>query len=362
MRLTNKILTMALTATTLLAGACSGNSDDPAPQPEEKRLVLSADKTAVEVGQSVAFKVMYGSDEVTSVATISCAEDADFAGTAFTATAAGTYSFTASHDGKSSNTVTVTATEPEPVGPVPTFERHVCIMEFTGQWCSFCPDGYKLLYNTITLFYPEWEEYCHIIALHDNGSGTDIFAEPLQSVQKDIFEFFNLGGYPSAAIDLREGVSLTSGNGTQLEKAIRRSFEEHPAHCGAAVKSVYDAAAGTAEITAKIMSGKSGSYRLAVFVVEDGIVGEQKDGGLSIKDYTHHHVARRMLSNNWKGDNVGEIAAGKEVEKSYTLTVDPEWNLEKTTVYALAIDAEGQVNNVSVCAVDGGETDYPYAE
>ncbi len=349
---------MALAATTLFAGACGSDTEEPTPQPAEKKLVLSADKTDVEVGQNVIFTAKYGDEDVTSAAAIACAEDATFTGTLFTATAAGTYTFTASYDGKSSNTVKVTAKEAEPVGPVPTFKRHLCIMEFTGTWCSFCPEGYKMIYRMLTLNNPEWEEFSHIIALHDS----DEYSEPLQSVQTDIFSTFSLGGYPAALIDLRDGVSLTSGNSSLLEAALMRSFDEYPAHCGAAVKSVYDEATGTAEITARVKSGETGNYRLAIFIIEEGIIGEQKDGGLNLDNYHHHHVARQMLSKSWKGDALGEIVAGKEVSKSYTLTVDTKWVVDETYVYALAIDANGQINNVAVCAMNGGDTDYDYAE
>ncbi len=248
--------------------------------------------------------------------------------------------------------------------PSAEFVRHLCIMEFTGQWCMFCPAGYKILYDVAASEYSDYRDIAHIIALHDNSSGKDEFAAPLQDVQKDIFSAFGLSAYPSALVDLRKdaAISLSAGNRPLLVEAIEKSLKEYPANCGVAVKSTYDAAKGEVKIDARLFSVKDDIYRITVFVVENGIKAGQNDGGTYREDYTHHYVARDMASQSYKGDSLGEVKAGTEVSKSYTMAVDPSWNVARTEIYVLAIDGNGHVNNVAVCPLNNGETGYDYVE
>ncbi len=69
-----------------------------------------------------------------------------------------------------------------------------------------------------------------------------------------------------------------------------------------------------------------------------------------------------MLSKSYRGDALGQMTAGVEVVREFTTEAAAEWNLENCEIYAVAIDAEGRVNNVSVCHLNGGDTDYDYAE
>ena len=147
---------------------------------------------------------------------------------------------------------------------------------------------------------------------------------------------------------------------TAFKDYLGNSLNDYPAHCGVAVKSTYDQASGQADIAVRLTSEKSEAYRIAVFVVEDRIVAEQNNGGTHISDYTHRHVGRQMLSASYKGDSLGTVEAGKEATKNYSLTVDSAWNLENTTIYALGISADGYVNNMAVCQIVNGDTNYDY--
>jgi hypothetical protein len=52
------------------------------------------------------------------------------------------------------------------------------------------------------------------------------------------------------------------------------------------------------------------------------------------------------------------VAADAEVSKEYVFDIDPAWNLDNTYIYVLSIDADGVVNNMNYCLLDGGESDY----
>jgi hypothetical protein len=52
------------------------------------------------------------------------------------------------------------------------------------------------------------------------------------------------------------------------------------------------------------------------------------------------------------------VTAGTEVEKTYEIEIDEVWNLENTYIYVIAIDAEGNANNLNYCLMNGGVSDY----
>lgn len=337
--------------------ACSGNSEEEPPvKPTE--LDLQHDKTTIEANgaQVVTFTVLDGKNDVTADATIRCTshDGIGVSDATFSTTVAGTYVFEAVYGEKTSPKVTITATKSEQPDTPSKFVRKVCLMEFTGQWCAMCPAGYNYMWYIVSRNYAET---VHILALHDNSSGEDEMAIP---VQREVFSAFKLTGYPSAVIDMRDSSPLNNDSNGTLKKSIESSLKNYPAHCGVAVSSAYDEAAKKATVTVKLHSERGEEYRLALWVVEDDIVAKQNVGGTYSDEYTHNHVARRLISANWQGDRLGQIAAGQETSKKYEIEVDAAWNLDNTSVYALAIDAEGHVNNMAVCALKNGNTDYEY--
>ncbi len=346
----------------LACSACTetGGNDTPL------KLTLTATPVTIEANgtDEVRFTVMYGEREVTPDAEIHCTTDNSVVAEGrFVTETAGSYTFQAHYKEHTSEKVTITAVEAElPPDQVKQFNRHICVMEFTAQWCSNCPEGYQLLYLITGSQFSDYRDNTHIIALHDNAGGQDNMAEPLQPVQVEIFKAFELQGFPAVLIDLRDGYLLLSDYRQKIEASLEASLNDHSAHCGVAVKSAFNAATGTAEIEASLYSGRSENYRLALYVIEEGIVDTQKDGSITREDYTHHHVAREMLSESWRGDDLGRIPAGREVKRSYTLTADAAWDTAKTSIYALAIGEDGTVNNVAVCELENGATDYDYAE
>ena len=333
--------------------SCSGSSgDDPAAQ-----LTLEPSTTTITANGSdaVTFKVSDGTGDVTAAAAIRCTTDnTTVANASFSTTAPGEYLFEASYGGKVSKKVKITAKADDPTGPS-KFVRNICVMEFTGQWCANCPAGFNYMSLIISR---SFDKVAHVIALHDNTGGDDAFA---LDVQRRIALDYSLTGYPMALVDLRDLRPLTADTDLSFKKSLQASQTDYPAHCGVAVKSAYDASGKKAKVTVRIHSEKTETYRAAVWVVEDGITAKQNVSGQYQNSYTHSHVARLLASstpNDYKGESLGEIPANTEKSKEFDIAVDPAWNLDNTSVYALAIGADGYVNNMITCKIVDGDADY----
>ncbi len=245
--------------------------------------------------------------------------------------------------------------DPTP-GPTPGEEQefvlHHTIMELTGAWCSQCPSGLTTLNFLITQ--NKGEETMHIIALHDSTGGGDPMATPLTNT---IFSDFNLTGYPSFIINLELGGTLTSEWGDL--RTYLFDTRQKTAECGIALKTTYNESSRTGTVEVKIKSNSDKGYRVALYLLEDGIVYAQKNGSSVHEDYVHNHVMRQLLSSTYKGDRLGDATTSQELTKSYDYTISSDYVAENCTICAMAIDNQtGLVLNTAVCSATGEQTDY----
>ena len=123
---------LLLTALTLTAVLVSCGDDK---QPDEiKDLVLTPSKTTVTAdgADKVTFAVKYGETDVTASAEISVG-GVKMTTAEFTATDAGEYKFKATYDGKTSNEVTVTATEAPAAALILSVDKNSIIADNTDK-------------------------------------------------------------------------------------------------------------------------------------------------------------------------------------------------------------------------------------
>ena len=337
--------------------SCSGNIDDsslPVLEVSDTEIDLATETQAV-------FTVKYNGMDVTAEATI-FSDAAGLEGSVYTPAEPCTAVFKAVYNGLESNEVTVTVINTD-VKVESKYDRHVLVAEFTGASCAFCPEGFDNM--SLQLSKPAMASYkpnLHICAFHSEEMGKDSLAIDATMDLKSMFPGLDL---PSYTIDFRDAGGLNSDGLSGFNSAIKTSFQEYTSHCGVAVSSVLSADRQYVEIQAKVTSELTTEYRVVILVVQDKIVGYQKHGTYGeLDDYTHKHVVRQVVTEyvgTFAGEKItedGKIAAGVEAEKSWSIPVDKRWVLENTEIYALALDKDGYVNNMNVCAIDGGDSGY----
>lgn len=332
--------------------SCHGQSDE-----GEVKVTLTPSTTTIVADgeQEVTFTVQWGANTVTNEAQIYLIShpELEWNGLTFTTEEAGEYTFKAIYNDNASEEVVVTATEP--VGEyVSRFARHICIMELTGAWCANCPEGYRSLKGLISA--PGRKGKVHVLALHDGTGGTDPMALPITNT---IDSYFKIGAFPGFVTDMRESGLLSADGIMNLVPSINTSFEEYPAHCDVKVTTALTDSELSVDVT--LFAELAGEYAVSVWLLEDGVIGPQLDGSIHNDEWNHEHVARKLLNDNWKGDLMGAMSAEGEKTKNYTCSIPEAWNVENLSIMALAIDANGYVNNVAVCPV-GESVDYKYLD
>lgn len=336
MRMERKILVSAFCACVIsLLCSCGG------PEGLESTLEMSADKTSVMVGDKVTFTVKNaGVQNVSGSSAIKCQQTGKYlSGYQYEAVEAGEWTFVAEYDGMRSNEVTVTVQNPV----VSRFVKHICLMEFTGQWCAMCPEGATIINYYANKVYPD---RLHVLAFHNQ----DDFEIPQESI---LFNKFNPGAYPGYVVDMSYAGIVSN---SQFSEHLNSADKTLNLHCGVAVSS--SVSDGKATVTAKVYSELGSKYRLAVYVLEDKIVAKQNVSGTYNDNYTHRHVVRQMISASVDGDDMGWIDADAEKSKEYSIALDSSWNQENLEVCVLVIGEDGTVNNTASCLLAGGTADY----
>ena len=321
-------------------------------------MFLDREKPVTAEEESVAITVYSDGKDVTSDAVVyySFGTSVDIGqagrldGRHFVADAAGVWTFVAVYNGSQSEPLQIRVIDPREYNSI--YQRHIAAFEFTGAWCTWCPKGLTIMNNVIDLE-EKYKSSVHMMAFHSDSGGEDALAIDQTDV---IYDRFRLAEYPSFITDMRDTGGLNDGY--DFMESIENSFNLFPAHCGVAVSSSY--VDGKADIKVKITSELPLAYRVAVFLVEDGVKYYQK-GVANSDTYVHFHVVRKVVSSVWSGDKVDnvELTPGQEYIKEYKdVALDSSWDVSKVSVYVLALDYASRVNNMNICAVDGGETGY----
>ncbi len=357
MKFLKKIFVFAAVAAAALG--CSGNVDD------DTLPVLRASASEIDLAaeETVDFTVTYDGVDVTAESEINLVgtKAQDSWGPTFRPEETGSYTFSASYNGKTSNTVTVNVIDSTPQVVETKFKKHVSLIEFTGAWCIMCPAGYERMMRILGKpSMKQYKDYIHISAFHSDPDDMYIKATD------DLFKLLEGSGYPSASVDMGPAGGLDEENASLLQDKLVAAFNENPPHCGVALSSVMNAGGTEAEVTVKVTSELTSEYRVVVLVVEDQVRGPQTEPLYpeGNPDYIHKHAVRQVVTSyagTFTGEKItsdGVIRAGDEKTGSWTVAIDPVWNLENTEIYALVLDKEGRVNNMNLCGIADGSADY----
>ena len=358
MKIFRKIFS-ALMAVVLVS--CTGTVDDTA------KPVLMAENVEVDLLQpsDIVFAVSYNGADVTAASQIYTTDGLlTLEGAVFTPSEVGEYEFVAEYNGVQSLPLLITVIDTTPAAVESKFERKVCVAEFTGAWCINCPGGYSNMQLVFSLpAMKNLKDDIYLAAFHSDLEGTDSLAIP---ATQDVFNKFKGLAYPSYAVDFRDSGLLTSDGVGNFQPDLEKSFEKYPAHCGVKVSSELSPDSKTATVSVEIESERTSGYRVVVLVVQDKIRGWQKTTTYpeGQSDYLHNHVVRQVVtkySGTFTGEKMtdnGRISAGAKASKTWEVQIDGKWELENTHVYALALDADGYVNNMNLCPIDGGDSGY----
>ena len=200
-----------------------------------------------------------------------------------------------------------------------SFASRSLAMRFTATWCGYCP----MMGKSFDIAKDRMGGSLELVSLH--GSGSDLeFSGTNQLGQR-----FAIGVYPTGVVDARASIQNYSSydyTASLVEQVAQETRKSYPTVSGIAVDSYLSGTELT--VFVPIYFHKSGSYRVSVLLLEDGIVGYQNGGG---SNYTHNDVARYAFT-SMSGESVRIESDNTAWNKVYTARVNSVWNPENLKV------------------------------
>ena len=331
---------------------------EPLPTPTGD-IKLTADKTAVEIGDTVTFTVTDAENQdVTSQALI-YDENFNEVGSQVTFNESGSYSFFATVGSANSNyvSVVVMAEVPEvPEDPQPenfTFNHRAVVIDQTGVNCGYCPnatDQLKTLENT------EWHKYynevtCHAGSYAGGDPGNSAAANALNQFQSSM-----ISGYPCILVNF---YGKPNGYGyNDIIKVLQPYVQKDGVDVGISLAVTGDESCVYA--AAQVKSGVAQEYKITAWLLESNIYSPNQSG--ATKDYHKiYNNALRNMSHEYSKTNVQGDSYTFEANEVKDLAFELEmisnkWKLENMSVLVIvsAKDANGrwEVANSAVCKIN----------
>lgn len=357
----------ALLACASFAFVACENGEEPEPVPGNTSgdLTLTADKTAIELGESVTFTVMQKDEEtgaevdVTKEVTLYDA-DLNKLSNPFTPTTSGAINVTATKGKYSSNTVTVMvmAQMPElPADPQPenlAFNHRAVLIDHTGVNCGYCPNATD---NLIALSKTEWHEHYNEVTCHAGSFAT---GDPANSAAANALnQFQGPKGFPTIMINFYNTTADYGYN--SIINALENVVREGGADVGISLAVAGDNT--TIYCAAQVKAAQSKEYKVVAWLLESGIYSPNQSGATKdyhkIYNYALRNISGEYSRNNVAGESIGVLEAGQTHDCAFSLPiVSTKWNWEKMGVLVIvsAKDANNrwEVVNSAYCALGEG--------
>ena len=221
---------------------------------------------------------------------------------------------------KTGNCFPVMVSQESGVG-MKTVKHHSLGMRFTATWCVWCPYMDKGFVKAKERLGDRFD----YVNLH--GANSDLYFPGTDDLQY-IYDAYS---FPTGIMDGRleiENANDTDVTAQSIVDAVGQQEDFYPARTAVGLASTLDGRNLT--VNAEVFARKAGTYKLTVFLLEDGIVNYQKGGG---DDYVHDKVARMALTAS-EGDNVRVTSANGTQTASFTVSVPEIYNLDKMSVLA----------------------------
>ena len=342
-----------------------GGGDDPKPTPTGD-ITLTADKTAVAIGEEITFTVTDAENQdVTSQANI---YDGDFneVGSKVTLNESGSYSFFATLGSKNSNyvTIVVMASVPEvPEDEQPenfVFNHRALVIDQTGVNCGYCPQAteqLKALENT------EWHKYYNEVTCH---AGSYAGGDPGNSAAANALNQFQSGmisGYPCILVNFY--TETESYAKKYIVTALQNNIKQDGADVGISLS--VDKGTNAVSCSAQIKAAVSAEYKVNAWLLENNIYSPNQSNATKDYHYYYNHALRKtsesVSSADFSGKSIGMLYIGETYNYNCTIPVDSSWEMNNLEVLIVVTARNGSgswdVVNTAVCGV-GEETPFAY--
>ena len=215
-------------------------------------------------------------------------------------------------------------------------KRRILIEDFTGQFCSNCPEAHKVIHN----LQQQYADGVIAVAIHAGNfgiaEGSNAKITGLMQPEGDTYAaHWGVSAYPSGLINRASGLLKHTDWATYVRDAlVQDAVMDIALNCKVSDDSTM------LTIDTEINSNVDVDAKLQLWVTESGITAVQQNGGTLDADYKHNHVYRASVNGLW-GEDIrlnGYIPYGS----AHQIAVRDNWDVENLSVVAFVYnDAKG---------------------
>ncbi|WP_201981776.1 Omp28-related outer membrane protein [Hymenobacter rubidus] len=243
--------------------------------------------------------------------------------------------------------------------PAPALTQHVLIEDLTGQYCGNCPRAASMA-DSLRLRYPG-----RVLVTEEHV--TDYFAAPrlphfpidfrVPVVSQELDKTYDLSnrGLPQGAVNRSPFVAANNDPVATFSLwpgVVTAQLAQTPTvELRATPLFNRSSRLLTLKVATKYLTARPGrSMRLGIMVVEDSVVGAQKDYRLNrvqfpdqtVDTYVHHNVLRAALAGTFGTQQVVAPTAGQQFGDyvGYQMPAASVWNDRKCSVIVYIADAD----------------------
>jgi hypothetical protein len=244
------------------------------------------------------------------------------------------------------NNLPVDTTEcPIPDFPVKTQHNKVVLLEeYTGHYCPNCPTAATIAHNMVN----KYPDSLIVIAVHSGyfaGQFPPEYTLNLTNTTGEtLHDYFGINPNP-AAIFNRKSIngSLIDEAYAAWESDFLSVVDTLPVLDMQIINNYNEAEKKVCiHIQTEYLVDLDRSLKLAVYITEDSITGNQKTNvsPYIIPNYVFMNVLRGAVNNTWGDDlSTTAITAGTKKISNYKLSLDPSWNDDQCYIVAFVYDA-----------------------
>lgn len=225
------------------------------------------------------------------------------------------------------------------------FVARVLVEDFTGQRCTWCPQGTIILKEQMELY---GEDHVIPVAIHSGPLGFKGTASAVGLMTDlgiyywDKNGFGNTTSQPTAVFNRRTVTDERDKWGNIIYSELSRQ-----AQVGIELATSYDEATRQLRVTATCKAKSALDGNLQLWLTESHIIALQIDGGTTNRSYEHDHILRDAINGN-DGEAVSLGTAPQD--KTATYTLDDKYVAENCQVVAFVYNNAG-VQQVAVANV-----------
>ncbi len=238
-----------------------------------------------------------------------------------------------------------------------SFRHRIMLLQHTGAECPNCP----LLMTSLKELAEDaaYSGLYNHVAAHSYNTNDPAYSEAASKISRALGHSF----WPELTFNLTKENPEGNTDAAAIRSGIDKRTRKHAdAGISAAVKK-YGNKLG---INIGIKAAKTNTYRIAAWLLEDGIEANQK-GATADWQHIHGNVLRTMAGTSLNlqiyGEKLGIVNAGEVAEKSFTIELEESWEAANCKVLILvnADDSNGkfELANSAVCSIDN-RIEYEY--